>query len=200
MAIQRDQIIRQLSGLTFTGNDDGLIPIFGVYANQLPVSLWNSFAQRLIGKVPSTLIEPAEYLLINAAHVCGYHTCNGIICSKEWKEIVSPMIEKMPEDMLYGMYAVLTAFGWGKSEIIELIPGERMVVRVYDYYEADAVQYGIASAPCAYMLRGINAAAMDLVYGNPYPNGMNTFECIQTKGIECKDEYGEFIVSRVLKK
>ena len=71
-----------------------------------------------------------------------------------------------------------------------------MVVRAYDYYESDFVIHGTTKRPAAFMLRGICSAFMDLAYGEPFPNGMNTFSCIQTKGIELGDDYGEFLVIR----
>lgn len=41
---------------------------------------------------------------------------------------------------------------------------------------------------------------MDLAYGGTYdPTGktaLNTFSCIQTKGIEAGDAYGEFVVTK----
>ncbi len=102
--------------------------------------------------------------------------------------------------MLHGAFAVFTAWGWAKSEIVELVPGERMVVRAYDYYESDVVSYGASSKPSAYMIRGVAAAFMDLAYGGPYDatgkTGLRTFQCVQSKGIECGDEYGEFIVTK----
>ncbi len=146
------------------------------------------------------MLEAAEVLLVNAAHECGYHTGYGIITSEEWKSVVEPMIEKAPEDVLHGAVAVLAAWGWANAEIAELVPGRRMVVRAYDYYEADPTAYGRASRPHAYMLRGVCAAFMDLAYGGPYDStgrtGLRTFTCIQTKGIESGDPYGEFVVTR----
>ena len=87
-------------------------------------------------------------------------------------------------------------WGWAKSEIVELVPGERMVVRAYDYYEADVVDRGTSDTKSAYMIAGVSAAFMDLAYGEPYPNGLRTFKCEQTKGIECGDAYGEFVVTK----
>jgi len=157
-------------------------------------------ADRLTRKVDPEILEPTEYLLYNAAHECGYHTGYGIITSQEWKAIVEPMIEKKPEDILYGAYAVFTAWGWAKAEIIELIPKEKMVVRAYDYYESDVVLTGRSSKMSAYMLSGVSAAFMDLAYGGDYdPEGktaLGTFHCKQIKGIECGDDYGEFVVTR----
>lgn len=197
MAIDRQQIIAQMSQIHVRGNADGIIPAFNVFIQQLPTDFWNGFARRLVNNVAEDLREAAEALLVNAAHECGYHTGYGIIHCPEWETIVGPMIEKDPEDILYGAVAVFTAWGWAKSEIVELIPKEKMVIRAYDYYESDVIRYGKAEQPCAYMIRGVSAAFMDLVYGDqPYPDGLKTFQCQQTKGIEIGDEYGEFVVTR----
>lgn len=200
MAIDRHKIIESLSKVEVVGNDDGLIPQFGVYVNMLPAKFWSAFADRLVHQVGEDLLEAAEWLLVNAAQECGYHTGYGIITSDEWKAVVQPMIEKVPEDILHGAFAVFTAWGWAKSEIVELIPNEKMVVRAYDYYESDVVTYGKRKRPCAYMIRGVAAAFMDLAYGGEYDptgrTGLRTFKCVQTKGIECGDEYGEFVVTR----
>jgi hypothetical protein len=109
-------------------------------------------------------------------------------------------VEDAPADILHGAFAVFAAWGWAQAEIVELKPAESMVVRAYGYYEADAVSAGAMARPCAYMLRGISAAFMDLAYGGPYDasgaTGMRTFTARQTKGLECGDMYGEFLVSR----
>ncbi len=200
MAIDRKLIIENMSRIQVVGNEDGLVPAFNVFVNQLPAGLWNSFADRLVNKVEPQLLEAAEYLLVNAAHECGYHTGYGIITSEEWKAVVQPMVEKVPEDILHGAYAVFTAWGWAKSEIVELIPAQKMVVRAYNYYEADVVHCGRSPRPSAYMIRGVSAAFMDLAYGGEYDKtgktGLHTFKCDQVKGIECGDDYGEFVVTK----
>jgi hypothetical protein len=200
MAIDREKIITELSKLDVCGDETGLIPGFGVFIQNLPADIWTLFSERLTRSVPDELVETAEWLLINAAHECGYHTGYGIITSEEWKAVVEPMIEKAPEDILHGAFAVFTAWGWAKAEICELIPGEKMIIRAYDYYEADVVEYGKSKKMSAYTLTGVSAAFMDLAYGGAYDptgkTGLNTFNCKQIKGIECGDEYGEFVVTR----
>jgi len=199
MAINRKRIIESLSQVSVSANDQGLIPAFNVFVNQFPAALWNSFAERLTHRVNGDLLPAAEYLLVDAAHECGYHTGYGIITSEEWASVVGPMIENAPEDVLHGAFAVFTAWGWAKAEIVELVPGKRMVVRAYDYYEADSTRFGATRKPSAYMIRGVCSAFMDLAYGGPYdPTGktaLRTFECTQIKGIECGDDYGEFVVT-----
>ena len=200
MAIDRKKIIKSLSSIEVSSNEDGLIPGFNVLVNQMPAAFWTGFAERLTRSVAPELRESAEWLLVNAGHECGYHTGYGIITSDEWKAVVAPMIENVPEDVLHGAFAVFTAWGWAKSEVVELIPGEKMVVRAYDYYESDTVAYGASKYKSAYMIQGVAAAFMDLAYGGPYDptgkTGMWTFTCVQTKGIECGDEYGEFVVTK----
>ncbi len=196
MSIDRSAVISNMSTIAPEANDHGLIPAFNVMVTRAPAALWNNFADLITNTVDPSLRDSAEFLLVNAAHECGYHTGYGIITSAEWDSVVGPMIESVPDDVLHGAYAVFTAWGWAKSEIVELIPGERMVVRAYDYYEADVVERGASKNKAAYMIRGVSAAFMDLAYGEPYPNGLRTFKCEQTKGIECGDEYGEFVVTR----
>ena len=152
----------------------------------------------LTSSLPKQQREAAERLM--TAHECGYHTGHGIITSEEWKAVVEPMIERVPEDILHGAFAVLSAWGWANAEILELVPNERMVVRAYDYYEADVVAYGASDKCCAYTITGISAGFMDLAYGGAYDrtgaSGLRTFKSVQTKGIECADPYGEFLVTR----
>ena len=178
------------------GDEHGMIPAFGVFVQQMPAAFWNLFAQRLVESVPEELSEEAEYLLVKCGHDCGYHTGHGIISSDIWNEVVGPMIKKVPEDVLHGAFAVFTAWGWGMTEIVELIPNEKMVVRAYNYYEADVKTL----RPSAYMIRGVCGAFMDLAYGGEYDStgqtNMMTFTCKQTKGLEVGDEYGEFVVTR----
>ena len=200
MAINREKIIKELSKLDVRGDSTGLIAGFGVFIQRLPASIWTLFSERLSRSVPDELVETAEWLLVNAAHECGYHTGYGIITSEEWKAVVGPMIEKVPEDILYGAFAVFTAWGWAKAEIVELVPGTKMVIRASDYYEADVVEYGKSAKMSAYTLTGVSAAFMDLAYGGNYDptgkTGLRTFTAKQIKGIECGDEYGEFVVTK----
>jgi hypothetical protein len=200
MAINRKKIIEDLSKIKIIGDENGLIEGFNVLVQQLPANFWNGFAEKLTTKTEPEMMEATEFLLVNAAHECGYHTGHGIITSDEWNAVVKPMIEKVPEDILHGAFAVVTAWGWAKSEIIELVPEKKMVVRAYDYYESDIVKYGKSPKKSAYMLRGICGAFMDLGYGGKYDptgkTGLRTFICEQTKGIECGDDYGEFVVTK----
>jgi hypothetical protein len=46
------------------------------------------------------------------------------------------------------------------------------------------------------MIQGVCAGFMDIAYGQAYPDGLNTFDCQQVKGIELGDDYGEFVTTK----
>ena len=190
MVVLRDQVVSALAELEVKGNDDGLIPAFGVLVNQLPTAFWNTFSERMIAAADDSRRDKIEAALVNCAYECGYHTGHGIINSEEFKSVVMPMVTDAEKDILRGAYAVFTAWGWAKSGIVQIKPGERMVIRAQDYYEQDSGGKGRR----AYMIRGVSAAFFELAYAAPYPDGMNTFDCSQTAGIEEGDAFGEFVV------
>ena len=90
--------------------------------------------------------------------------------------MVQPMIEKK-EDQIYGFTAMAEAFGWGDLKVLEILTDERLVIRVSDSYEATGYlrRFGQADSGKCYMLQGVAAAFMDLLYGEDYPDGCFTF-------------------------
>ena len=197
MAIDRNKIIDEMSQLKVLGNEEGLIPALGVYVQQMPADFWNEFSARMFLSETGSVRQEIEAMLVLAARDCGYFTGHGIITSPEWKAVVEPMIDKVPEDILYGAYAVFAAWGWADAEIVDLEPAVKMVLRAYNYYEADGALKAGINAPFAFMIRGVSAAFMDLAYGHAYPHGRGTFQCVQTKGLEMGDPYGEFVVTKM---
>jgi hypothetical protein len=192
MTVMRDQVVEQLVDVEVKANDDGLIPAFNVLVNQLPTAFWNTVAEQMMALAPPERKEEMEEALIRCAYECGYHTGYGIITSPEFEAVVTPMVTAGAKDVLRGAYAVFTAWGWAKSGVVQIKEGERMVVRAVDYYESESGGEG----PRAYMIRGVSAAFFELAYADPYPDGMDTFACEQTKGIEVGDPYGEFVVTK----
>jgi hypothetical protein len=192
MTVQRDVVVKQLAELEVQGNEEGLIPGFNVLVNLLPVAFWNTFTDRIIEAAPAERQEEVQEALVNCALECGYHTGYGIITSEEFKSVVEPMVTEGAKDVLRGAYAVFTAWGWAKSGIVQIKEEEKMVVRAQDYYESD----GDPGRKNAYMIRGVSSAFFDLAYGTPYPDGIHTYKCEQTKGLEVGDPFGEFVVTK----
>ena len=192
MTVMRDTVVKALAKITAQSDENGLIPEYEVLVNLLPVALLNKFTEKIIAAAPPERKEQVEAGLVRAAYECGYHTGCGIITSDVFSDVVLPMVTEGEKDILRGAYAAFTAWGWAKSGIVQLKEGEKMVIRAFDYYEADSGGEGLR----AYMLRGLSQAFFDLAYADPYPDGMDTFVCHQTKGIEVGDTYGEFLVTK----
>jgi len=119
MAIEQRVITEAVAGLGFSGNEEGLIPAFGLYLTKHPADYYNRISYGLLGafaRENPELEEDAIALLTEAGHVCAFHTFGGIMSSVEWDAVVMPMIQSL-EDWVYGMVAVVNAFGWGYYEI-----------------------------------------------------------------------------------
>ena len=192
MTVMRDTVVKSLAKINIQGDENGLIPEYDVLVNLLPASLLNTFSERIMAAAPPDKKSKVADGLVRAAYECGYHTGCGIITSDVFNDVVLPMVTEGEKDILRGAFAAFTAWGWAKSGIVQLKEGERMVIRANDYYEADSGGEGLR----AYMLRGLCQAFFDLTYADPYPDGMDTFVCHQTKGIETGDPHGEFVVTR----
>ncbi len=192
MTVMRDTVVKSLAKINVQGDENGLIPEYDVLVNLLPVALLNKFTERIMAAAPADKKGMVEEGLVRAAYECGYHTGCGIITSDIFNDVVLPMVTEGEKDILRGAFAAFTAWGWAKSGIVQLKEGEKMVIRANDYYEADSSGEGLR----AYMLRGLCQAFFELTYSDPYPDGMDTYTCQQTKGIETGDPYGEFVVTK----
>ncbi len=175
----------------------GIIPLFGVYLSLFFVPYYNRLCSEFEKKMGKHQNDKAEALLTEAAQECGYATFNGIRNSWEWEEIVKPMIEKR-EDQISGFTAVAEGFGWGDMKVKELIPDKELIIRVSDSYEATGYLEirGSASSGKCYMLRGVTAAFMDLLYGEIYPGGLFTFSAEEVFCRAKGDPYCEFAARR----
>jgi hypothetical protein len=175
----------------------GIIPIFGVYLSLYFVQYYNRLSFDFERRLGDARQAEAQSLLIEAAQECGYATFQGIRNSWEWDQIVQPMIERK-EDQIHGFTAVAVAFGWGDLEVKQLVPEEQLAIRVGDSYEATGYlrSHGPANSGKCYMLRGVTAAFMDLLYGAAYPEGCFTFMAEEPYCRAKGDLYCEFIARK----
>ena len=195
MAIDGTKIIHAVMEGSQIRESKGIIPLFGVYLSLFSVQYYNRLSfdfEKKLGKD-----HEAKTLLIEAAQECGYATFQGIRNSWEWEEIVTPMIEKK-EDQIAGFAAVAVAFGWGDLSVKEILPEEKLRIRVNDSYEASGYleRYGAAASGKCYMLRGVTAAFMDLIYGNDYPDGCFAFSAAETFCRAKGDPFCEFVAGK----
>ena len=197
MAIDVSKIIQAVMEGSKIRESKGIIPLFGVYLSLFSVNYYNRLCFDFEIKMGKLREDKAKTLLIEAAQECGYATFQGIRDSWEWEQVVAPMVETQ-KDQLFGFVAVAVAFGWGDLAVADLVPAEKLVIRAGDSYEASGYleQYGPAKSGKCYMLRGVTAAFMDLVYSSDYPEGCFTFAAQEPYCRVKGDPYCEFIAQR----
>jgi hypothetical protein len=167
MAIDEQKIIAAVAGLGIAGNEEGLIPAFGLYLTKHMADYYNRICfatSRRLEQTPE-LVEDGSYLLVEAGHVCAFNTFGGIMQSAEWDAVVRPMLESR-EDWIRGMVAIVNTFGWGKWSVLELLPDERLCVQVDDSYEAMGWlrDYPQSTRPRCSLATGGVAGLMNLLY------------------------------------
>ena len=195
MAIDTDKIVHAVMHGSRIREEKGIIPLFGVYLSMISVQYYNRISFGFEKKLGNDAV--AEKLLVAAGQECGYATFQGIRSSREWDEVVKPMIEQI-EDQIYCFVSIAIAFGWGDLAVQELVPGKKLVIRANDSYEAKGYwdSYGKADSGKCYMLRGVAAAFMDLVYGGEYPEGCFQYKAIETHCQAKGDPHCEFVARK----
>ena len=195
MAIDANKIIQAVMSGSRIREEKGIIPLFGVYLSLLSVQYYNKLCFDFERKMGGS--KEAERLLVAAGQECGYATFHGIRNSWEWDEVVKPMVDNK-EDQIHGFASVAVAFGWGDLTVRELVPGSKLVLRAEASYEASGYleSFGKADSGKCYMLRGVSAAFMDLVYGGDYPDGYSTFLAEETHCRAKGDSYCEFVARK----
>lgn len=195
MPIDTNKIISTIMHGSRIREEKGIIPLFGVYLSLLSVQYYNKLSFDFLTRMPSE--KDAETLLIAAAQECGYATFQGIRNSWEWDEVIEPMVES-DEDKIIGFASVAVAFGWGELAVTELVPGEKLIIRAKDSYEAGGYleEYGTAKTGKCFMLRGVTAAFMDLIYGGYYPDACFSYSAEEPLCRAKGDPHCEFVAQK----
>ena len=198
--IDEPTIIKAVQGLGLMGNDEGLIPAFGVYLANCYSEYYNDLSFGLVDEIvkataPDMKVE-AINLLKHAALACGVNTLGGILGSAEWEAIIEPMVET-DRDKVLGLVAVTNALGWGFWELIELEPGKSAVFHAKHPYEANGykAKYGQSPDGTCYMLQGVAAAIMELIFPREGREEYYHYEAIEPQCIAKGDPYCVFVVS-----
>ncbi len=158
-------ILEALSGLDFSGNEEGFTPRFGVLLTHHFANYYSRISFEFLRRMAHTgMSSLAEVALVDAAHHCAFNTFGGIMVSAEWDAVIKPQC-KTDIDWVHGMVATVNALGWGVWRVHEVSP-DRLVVRIYDDYESRGYvgMYGDARRPPCYLAQGGVAGIMNLLY------------------------------------
>ena len=211
--IDEDKIIQVLSNVDFSGNDQGLIPAFGVILTHMFANYYNRISFEFERILTQATQEPAlaALLLIEAGQDCAFNTFGGIMKSDEWYGLVYPMCQSR-EDWVHGIIAVVNTLGMGTFRVKELIPGKRLVLRIFNGYEANGYlgMYGESSLPRSYLATGATAGIMNLIYHGDITqkprldeayyheifSSKGAFRAVQIKSRMTGDDYDEFVAEK----
>lgn len=192
------------------GNEEGLIPAFGVYLARNQSDYINrlqfEFALAITEVAGDYGITLAGELLMEAGHACGFFTYGGIMTSPEWESAVKPYL-KTKEDWIKALAALVNTMGWGYHTAIELSE-QRAVFRNYNDFEDLSYMrmYGTNDYPIHWANSGGFTGLMQLVYNTDLVNGQRIeteegfremrrakvgYKTRMTKGISCGDDFLE---------
>lgn len=139
--IDEAQIIATVATLPLFGKipedgGDGLIPAFGVvltnhYADYYNLISYEIYRRMIAAGVPADMTSEA---FIQCGHVCAFNTFGGIMESPEFHALIVPECKNV-EDWVHGMVAIINALGWGAWRVEKIVPGQELVIRIYNSYE-----------------------------------------------------------------
>jgi hypothetical protein len=207
-----------LTSMSLEGNEvNGMIDAFGVFLTRHYANYYCNISYRFLRLFEKQMgndgLSIAIDLLTEAGHVCGFNTFGGIMQSNEWNALVKPML-KTKEDWIHGIVAVVNTFGWGFWEIVELVPNEKVAIKIIGGYEANSFlrSFGKSDFPVSFLASGGVAGLMDIVYTLDLPNiapitldenvyntiskNPKSFKAKQTKCRSLGDEYDLIEVTR----
>lgn len=166
--IKAETIIDAVMNMPLSGNNEGLIPAFNVYLAHTPQDFYNRVALNFIAEMNKVGFGSiAKEMLVEDAEHCALNTFGGVLESEEWSALVLPMV-KEEKDNLFGLVAVANALGWGRCHITEHTPYKTLTLHSSNGYEAygHIETKGYSDKPQCFMLRGVCAGLMGLVYEN----------------------------------
>lgn len=204
-------VLQALSGLDLSGNEEGLIPRFGVMLTNHFATFYNRMSFEFVQRMGGTgLLEAGESLLVDAGYRCAFHTFGGIMTSGEWDAVLRPQL-KTASDWVHGMVAVVNALGWGVWRVAEF-GDDRLVVRIWDDYESCGYvdMYGKSDRPVSHLAAAGVAGMMNLIFLGDIASKPTldleyyatvferdgAFVAEQTKSLACGDEYTEIVATR----
>lgn len=195
---------------TMVGNEEGLIPAFGVYLARNQSDYINRLQFEFVHKMTEVAgdygVTLAGELLLEAGHACGFFTYGGIMTSNEWNSVVKPYLETK-EDWIKALASLVNTMGWGYHTAVE-ISENRAVFRNYNDFEdlSYVRMYGKSTYPVHWANSGGFTGLMQLIYNSDLVNGIKIeteegfrhmrrskerYKTVMTKSIACGDDYLE---------
>ncbi len=166
--VDYDGILAAVGGLPLVGNQEGLIPAFGVVLTRHFANYYNRISFEFLRRVGERFgeegREAATDLLVEAGRVCAFNTFGGIMTSTEWDALIRPTLTSSA-DWVHGIVAVVEAFGWGRWHVTSVDDDEAEFVIQDDYESVGWLSaYGPAEGNVAFLHHGGVEGLMNLVH------------------------------------
>lgn len=174
MSVDGKAVTEAVAGLPLAGNEEGLIPAFGLYLTRHYAPYYNAVSYAYLHHARDegeASLAKARAALVEAGHICAFNTFGGIMLSQEWEAVVAPMIEERA-DWMYGIVAVVNALGWGRWSVEDLSQDE-MRIAVADSYESTGylAEHGESElGGVCFLATGGVAGLMNLLYHGDITN------------------------------
>ena len=168
MSVDGKRITQAVAGLPLSGNEEGLIPAFGLYLTRHYAPYYNAISYAYLHHAReegSEALEEARTGLVEAGHICAFNTFGGIMLSQEWEAVVGPMLETRT-DWVHGMVAVVNALGWGRWNV-ESCSESELSIAIDNSYESTGYldAFGASKVgPICFLAQGGVAGIMNLLF------------------------------------
>jgi hypothetical protein len=191
----RDAVVQDLAGALPAPNAGGLLEVHGVYLGRLPLSFWRELAASVTEAASPRPLEAAWRLLHDVAREAAYCAGRDVMSSEPWRTLVRPRLRRRPEDDVSALLAVLSAWGWGRLEPVE-VDADHLVVRADVRLDGEAETDGAGGATARRwtepFLCGFAAACQALAFGDDGPKDLRRWVGRRVEGAE--DSPGLMIV------
>jgi hypothetical protein len=177
-------------------------PPYGGTLERLPDAFWERFQESLNGSSAEEHLDAAEWSLMQAAHDLGCDSGHEVFESAGSARLAPSLEldEAGARDALRETFTALSGIVLDDCEIVELVPSERLVLRVYGYWGLLIPGPGRNRRRATLVVRGFCAAVMDVAYGAQHQDvgccDAATYVCRQSRSVGRGDAFDEFVTTR----
>ena len=191
--IDENKIHEALSKSPICGNENGLIPAFGVLMTNGPADYYSLLnIQYMEEMVNIGLANTAKNMLELISENCAMNSFRRILHSEEWNELLAPMV-KNDNDKVSGLFTLINHLGWGAWYIKEHTPGQSLTIASSNSYSGLGYLKwrGRSETSKCYCHAGFSVGIMELIYGQgAAEQRYGTYlaeenDCIATNGELC---------------
>jgi hypothetical protein len=176
-------------------------PPYGGTLERLPDVFWERFEESLNGSNAEEALDASEWSLMQASHDLAYDAGHDVF-SAVGAKLLAPALElddAGARAAIHATFSALSGIGQDDCEVVELVPFDRLVLRVYGYWGLLIPGPGRTRRRGTLVVRGLCAAVMNVAYGSDSQKSPQYdsafFACRQSRSVERGDSFDEFVTT-----